>query len=295
MNVNQKRTLVLSCAHALRGDGLELFVRSLRQSHYEDRICLLVSDMGEEEKALLRRYQVELLPFQKAYLPCRSRYLLDLAIRLSSPRQFLRKRCELAVSWMPIVSSRFLQFHTLLSDWGRDCDQIVMLDCRDTIFQGNPATLPFGEKVTIVRETKSKTVGNCPWNSVMQRKAYGAAVFREMSDLPVLCAGATFGRREAVLNYLERVGEALTEFATTEFFDQPAHNYLAYKDAGFMEILPDANPSILHMNSMTPEEFGVREGTVVANRNGEVPVVVHQYDRHPALHEALRQKIRAGL
>jgi hypothetical protein len=110
---------------------------------------------------------------------------------------------------------------------------------------------------------------------------YGEETFHLLKNNPILCAGITGGKKDAVIelcNIMEREHNRLGN----RFVDQAALNVLS-KEQGFpshtLHYTGDAGiATIGHSMGICTVESGI-----VYGRDGIMPAIVHQYDRHPAI------------
>jgi len=167
-----------------------------------------------------------------------------------------------------------------------DCEGALCLDTRDTVFQMNPESLPT-EGLQVFEEAEFMSIGSCPYNSKWIKVGYGDAVLQQIQSAAILCVGSFCGEREAVQQYLGLLCDEiqLLQPRTNEYQDQAAHNYLCWA-------APHGPPN---WDSWRNEESPIytvgylQRGTVqiahgnIVNRSGQVPAIIHQWDRHDNL------------
>jgi hypothetical protein len=89
------------------------------------------------------------------------------------------------------------------------------------------------------------------------------------------------------------VEQLLTMRAEIGGIDQAAHNYLVWN--GLLpasDLVPNGKGAVLTLGGAL--SFELDDAGRVANQDGTIPTVVHQYDRHPALDHVIRSRLRPG-
>ena len=178
------------------------FVGSLRKFGFKDDIVLGVSpprEMKPGVEAYLESQGVLAYGFEvdcKGKDNCR---LKDEFLGYPDPRPhrtFANIRYALYEYWM--------QYYSYQS-------YILILDFRDTFFQGNPFE-PYGYPVrdrvptydlqVFAENYKVKNIGKCVFNSGWVGDCFGRSALEKIKHLPVICSGSTMGSYAAVRNYL---------------------------------------------------------------------------------------------
>lgn len=176
---------------------------------------------------------------------------------------------------------RFKNFKRYIDAHGDEYKQIFITDTRDVIFQDDifehfknqPNFLGYATEAGNTRGTVNYDwIVNC----------FGKDEADKIADKKTICAGsALIGTPREVNIFLEKLlddSREMSQFA----FDQAAFNYLIYNN-----LIPIKN--LIEIDVITGEIFTmarVKNFSVSSNkifRNGGVPSVVHQYDRHADL------------
>jgi len=255
--------LILGLAAGYHFGDLRPFAASLAASGFAGRCVLFVSPTTREPERLAQ-FGIETLPYTPppvlAHLPANAlRYFLYL--------DFLRRA-------------------------GREYARILLTDVRDVAFQADPFSFAWPAGLNAALEHGGRTVGQCPYTSRWVRLHLGQAALEELGDRPVSCSGTTVGGHAAILDYLEKLTSRLVPFTPAAHmagYDQGVHNLLLH--AG---LVPDAT---FHDNSGPILTLGWRKEPPALDGQGNIlndaglPAhVVHQYDRHPGLHRAVRER-----
>jgi len=164
-----------------------------------------------------------------------------------------------------------------------DCQGVLCLDVRDTIFQLNPESLP-SLYLNVFAEADTMTIGSCPYNSKWIRVGYGEDMLRRIQGMSILCVGSFCGAAGVVAEYLDRLCREIEKIQgkTTEFQDQAAHNYLIQGGEAVATCWRNERSPVYTVGYL-PRGSVQTEGEYIVNQAGEVPAVVHQWDRHDNL------------
>ncbi len=211
----------------------ERFVGSLRKFGFMDDIVLSVS-IPEKMKPGVAEYLQKTDCVAYGFdVDCRGKddcKLKDDFLGYPDPRPyrtFANIRYALYEYWM--------QYYT-------DRSYILILDFRDTFFQGNPFSAfgPIAQRVprydlkVFEENFKVKNIGKCVFNSLWVGKCFGRAALDALRDKPVLCGGSTLGSYEAIMHYTRTM---LQSMDTVQCWrkgiesDQGYQNYLFYNGA----------------------------------------------------------------
>ncbi|WP_461208356.1 hypothetical protein [Desulfocurvus sp. DL9XJH121] len=255
--------LVLGLAAGYHQGDVRPFLLSLHQGGFGGR-CVLFASPTTRGVEQMRDWGAEVVAFERegdrAHLPYNAyRYFLYL--------DFLRREPP--------------------------CTRILLTDVRDVVFQGDPFAYAWSEAVNATLEDRRMTVGACPHNARWIAEHLGPAALAEVADRPISCSGTVLAGHRAMLDYLQRLTALLTPFdpgrEAMAGYDQGVHNHLLHTGrlAG-ARVTDNAGP-ILTLGYRRGEPDVDGQGRVL-NDAGAVPLLVHQYDRKPALHGMLRRR-----
>jgi len=239
------------------------FVGSLRQFGYDDDIVLAVSPPAQMKPGLedyLKATNVVAYAFEVDCLGPDNCKLKDEFLGYPDPRPhrtFANIRYALYEYWM--------RYYTEQS-------YILILDFRDTFFQGNPfgylgpvKSRPVRYDLQVYAENyKVKNIGKCVFNSLWVGRCFGDDKLEKVRDKPVICSGSTMGSYPAIRYYLKMM---LSHMDTVQCWkkgiesDQGYQNYLYH--FGFFNT-PEGNAT------MNPQGYGV-VNTIGAMNGFRVP------------------------
>ena len=176
----------------------------------------------------------------------------------------------------PINSRRFLVYREFL----RPIEEpIIICDIRDIIFQKNPEQFMPTEGVNVFREFEGKTIGECPYNSKWMIDIFGTI---KWGHKEIICAGATSGR---LTDYCDAVWKMLDNLPPIVGLDQAVHNHLIYSEKVKADMFANEAGEVYTVGYMPRESIPIAEDGFIHNKAGEVPCIIHQYDRHNNLKE----------
>ena len=193
---------------------------------------------------------------------------------------------------LPVNALRYFLYLELLRQQKQAVSRILLTDVRDVVFQADPFSFPWPEGLGLALEHGGRTVGACPYTSRWVRQHLGEAALEKLQHKPVSCSGTTVGSQAAILDYIVKMIALLLPFTPAAHmagYDQGVHNQLLHSG-----VLPDATVydsggPILTLGWRKEPPQVDAQGDIL-NDAGVPAVIVHQYDRHPALHRAVRER-----
>ncbi|WP_374385856.1 hypothetical protein [Brevundimonas sp.] len=199
-----------------------------------------------------------------------------------------------AQGWAPHpVMQRFAAFDRLLSGWPA-VRGVLITDVRDVVFQAPPFE-PSPARLQGFVEADAP-LGRHAFNMKYLTALAGADVARALADRPCVCVGTVMGPREAMMRFCRLVltlaATPRSEIGGAFGADQAACNLAAHLGLIEMDIVP--NYGRVATLGLTPSrQAAVIDGRIV-NPDGTVSPIVHQYDRHLDLAEAVHALWGAG-
>lgn len=182
--------------------------------------------------------------------------------------------------------ARYLLYTDFLEANLNSYDRVMIADVRDVYFQGDPFSEIDEEFVTFL-EPEGVTCGE-KRNNRWIKAVYGRKMAEAMKTERTVCSGVSVGSSVGMLTYLRRMREELVLRGGIPYSDQGIHNVLLRK-LGFEGLIKSNSDSyVLTAGAESGvKDFTIQNGLVCGN--GGVPFsVIHQYDRHPHLDEAVK-------
>lgn len=198
-------------------------------------------------------------------------------------------------AWRPHpVMQRFAAFDALMSarPWARN---VLLTDVRDVVFQAPPFD-PAPRTTEFYVEYDGGLKGHA-FNMKYLRGVGGEDVARALADRPCVCVGTVMGPRECMIRFcrtlLMLAAIPRSEIGGAFGADQAACNIVLH--LGLVEGEVKANYGRIATVGLTPGEALSLDGMGrIVNPDGGVSPIVHQYDRHPALTAAMRDRWAQG-
>jgi hypothetical protein len=167
---------------------------------------------------------------------------------------------------------------------------ILLTDVRDVIFQKPLFGMPCGE-IEFHYEAASPRIGECSWNSLWIRQAFGEEALARFADKRISCSGTVSGRMRGILRYLKQMQImmlGLSNALKNEFGgDQGIHNYIVHSGLLAEAKILDNFERVATLNYVRGTEVHPDERGCVVNPNGGISEIAHQWDRHPHLTAAI--------
>lgn len=254
--------IILALAAGYHSGDLRPFAASLEQSCFSGR-CLLFVSASTTGAGSLGGFGIEAVPFERppdqAHVPYNAwRYFLY--------RDFLRA--------------------------APDCGRVLLTDVRDVIFQTDPFSFDWPEGFCAMLEDPSATVGSCAHTARWVRGHLGEAALADLAGLPLSCSGVSLAPARLMLAYLERLCARLLPFTPgprMAGYDQGVHNLVLRRDPpGPVHFLGNDGP-VLTLGSKPADPLLDADGLVL-NDARQPAIMVHQYDRKPALFAHIRAR-----
>jgi hypothetical protein len=179
----------------------------------------------------------------------------------------------------PIHSNRYFAYRNILKDID---EPVVIADIRDVIFQKNPEYYMPTEGVNVFQEYEGMTIGKCPYNSRWMNELN----INQWDNRTIICAGITSGR---LSEYLDKLCNMLEKAPFMAGIDQAVHNHLIYSGKVSANIYSNEEGQVYTVGHLPKESVYVDDN--IRNKTGEIPCMVHQYDRHVNLSVAVKKRI----
>jgi len=180
----------------------------------------------------------------------------------------------------PISSARYLAYSNFLKGIK---DPVLIADIRDVVFQKNPEYHIPTEEVNVFEETRDVMIGNCSANTLWMNE-----VSPRWRHRHIICSGLTSGHLE---EYCSLMWNRLEKLPKITGIDQAAHIDLIYSGDIKANIHQNEESEIYTVAYLLYKTLDVNKEGFILNAEGKVPCIVHQYDRHDNLEEAVRNRL----
>ncbi len=195
---------------------------------------------------------------------------------------------EISISFLHPALARYRLYQKYLEANSTTYTSVLISDVRDVYFQDDifaKMTFEFSTFVEIESSRCSQRT-NRRWI----KSVYGERIARSMDEQRVICSGISVGRTSNMKHYLSCMVEEIGSGGRIPYADQGIHNVLIRLcnfPATIIEnkegiVLTAAGEDSLH-------DFVIREDFIV-NGDGNPFAIVHQFDRHAKLRDAITRQ-----
>jgi hypothetical protein len=179
----------------------------------------------------------------------------------------------------------------------RVLDRVMHSDSYDVFFQGDPfqAVIPRRE-ILLVKE--NLRIADCDWNTQWIKECYGRKTWEQIKENNIVCTGIIAGGAREYLRlvqYMRSRSEWRVCWDTSK--DQPIFNNLlwggAFRVHGFKFAFTGCFEGIFTMHwcqGYGSTRLYTNKENVVVTPKGDVPFVLHQYNRYQVVIDHLAAK-----
>lgn len=194
----------------------------------------------------------------------------------------------------PACCARYFYYHDFIGNLSVDdtrSEEIAIIDSRDVFFQGDPELESLDANIIFALE--DKVIRDQPANYGWLKRIYGVEVADSLGGHIVSCAGTTYGKRAAVLEYLNKMVEELVAnrkvICLRPALDQGVHNKVLYSNEFRGSLFSGPVDSNLATVGIIDDLSYRVEGQEIVFNDGVAPRMIHQFDRFPGLERDLRR------
>ncbi|HEY3673395.1 MAG TPA: hypothetical protein VGN51_20840 [Acidimicrobiia bacterium] len=296
--MSSANAVVMGCVTTLSADHFVPFYASLRSSGFDGHTCVIVARTKPRDQAQLQELVDEIVLVDERY----PQVVPGVALRgmlWTKRTRGLRRHFPTACRWycrarhvrpggeaanglelrlQGLQSLRYDCYRRYLRE-RPEFTHVLISDLRDVVFQGDPFVDPPTGLEVFLEEPES-TFAVDGFNRRWIDDLYGSAGVQTLGSQTVSCSGVTCGTREAMLAYLDAMCEEVDQhLPPLGAHDQAIHNWLLYHGGlGEPAIVANGYGRVLTMGEQRTVDVAP-DGRVL-NRDGTVPPVLHQYDRH---------------
>jgi hypothetical protein len=307
-----KRLLILAAAFHPAFPSPTAFLQSAKRAGIQADIFLLCHRKDRKvEQELQRSYPNTYIiaPLQYGLMRAVRRILVSTGLATPMARitravwkngGILRKQIESFVPYLlAITLGRFFLTRSFLATRANEYSAVLLIDCRDVIFQRNPLEDFEGGILAGVENCDIKDQPqNCKW--LEQIYGESSETLNGLWPKKVICSGVTLGATTQILSYLDLMCaefmEQLPRVAYTEYLDQAVHNKILYSERHNLDLRLTNNTkgSIVHLATSDLSEFDKDWARGLRMKDGRTVGIVHQYDRHPELTRVLLARLESS-
>jgi hypothetical protein len=270
----EKKNLILGSVMNYRFDVIKPFLSTLRLTGYLGDIVLFHSNITTRTIKHLREMGVLPIPFDSSFPhlePTLAKYLN-------------RWANDERIGTLGFYCFRYLLAYCYLKEFVQKYQYIMLTDVRDVIFQKDPFNFPIGNKLCCFMEREGISLRQEPVDAWWMEQAFNRSTLERLGDNPIVCSGVTIAPPNLMTDYVERMIDLFMAapgrgWEARPGMDQAMHNYLIYNG-----LLPEI---ALYANNTSPvftvgleDNISLNQSGFIVNKRGDIPNIVHQYDRH---------------
>jgi hypothetical protein len=298
--VSQKSTsrdLILATLHGRDFNSVAPFALSLKRTGYQGRVVMFVSRTSPATQDALRQNGIVVMPFHFSGKRDRQRLarLWPLWRWYFAGSASPAAKARLAHRVFHLRYRRYLLYAEYLQQHGADYDRILLADSTDVFFQADPFAWNFSPGAHFFLEETRNRIGHCNLHRLWLGCQFGQEFIEQHAEKTVSCSGTTFGDTASIREYLNlMIATIMTarNLAKISGGDQGIHNYLLIQKLPKKIIVHENRRGpVFTMGVMRATDFQTDAHGAVLNEAGEIPPVLHQYDRI----QELKTRLHAGL
>lgn len=197
-----------------------------------------------------------------------------------------------AMAHVPYNAWRYFLYREFLDAAQDVIGHIMLTDVRDVVFQRDPAEFPWDRGLHVFQEDARMRVLDCEHMRRWVAGHLGEQALQDLADEQILCSGITVGDADSVREYVRTMCSGLLPFTPgvrMAGYDQGLHNHLLRRGV-FEKVKVHDNAGPVLTLGYRKEGAAMNAAGDMLGENGATPLVVHQYDRHPALFRAVRER-----
>jgi len=259
-----KKNLILTILHKYNYPVVEPFIKSLKQTGYQDDLVIFISEAtSKTTKKILKKQGAILVEFKNSY-PFINGYngvFEDIAPSIT------------------LNNYRFLFYLKYITENAGQYENIMLTDIRDVVFQKNIFDGIEDNKIYFFLEDASEVFRSSAMNYDWCLYANGHEITEKIIDKNVSCAGIVIGGYKPIMDYLIYMQSRFKFRPDLRWgLDQGVHNEYVYTVVNNDAIIvPNTFPLLLTLGACRNFKQGP-DGNLTNERN-EAYWVVHQYDR----------------
>jgi hypothetical protein len=184
-----------------------------------------------------------------------------------------------------IVNYRFKLYEDFLRN-NRDKYKLVLfIDVRDSFFQKDIFKYYENIKSFLSLSLEDGYLSHF-LNKRWIMKSFGSKIYNRIKHERIICGGTILGSLDKVLKFSSKIWKIInkSDYSRKKCNDQAVINYLIYYKKLFANdtIIRNENKDspFLTLGISKPESFMIDSEDNILNIKGQIPAVIHQYDRH---------------
>lgn len=289
-----KQNYILGTIQGYDVDKISLFVKSARFFNQKAKIVLFAESFPQETIEFAKKMQVDLqfafFGMSRLDLLLRRKNWIFPIIWRAFPLDSLRT--VLIARTTNIMIRRFAHYKQYLLLNYKSCENVLISDIRDVIFQNDFFSLQHSNGLHAFLEDESVIIGapndsNIKWLNDVNR-LYAKSLAGNVSS----CAGVIYGDKKNITCYLNKMLYlAGSNNAHRYGGDQAIHNFIVQKNLiKNINIHSNKSGPVFTMNDVKPDSIQKNQHGEVVNQNNQIYSLLHHYDRFPQILDFFQKK-----
>ena len=269
INTPQKKNLILGAIKNYSWETIKPFFISLIKANFKScDYVLFVLGLSNETIENIQNYGVKTIEIPEKY----------------------RK--------MKINNVRYKLYEEYLNNNNNKYNIILHADVRDTIFQKDLFEIYKNNKKSFIGVSLEDGVITGKYNGEWMENQYGNDIYNILKNETIICSGTIWGTADKFLELVRKIWEEikLKSPYKESIHDQTATNYIIYYIKMFNDSLIKSDINIgpvMTVGLARNKDLQFDSEGNVLTFNGEIPAVIHQYDRVPKIVEIVKNKFNS--
>jgi hypothetical protein len=166
-----------------------------------------------------------------------------------------------------------------------------MTDVRDVVFQRHPFEGISDNSCYFFLENADWTIGREPTNMRWMQTFLTPRQTERLLDKRISCCGVSLGDVQSIIEYLDRMAMHLRSvpmrIKRRHGADTAFHNLIVHFALDVDSVITENDQHVATMGLESPSIYLLGVDGRVRTRNGDLPAILHQYDRLPEIGQAV--------
>jgi len=303
------KNAVIGFAFNYSNEQIAPFLNSLNRSGFTGDLILYVNNKSRIEKTSSLKYNFVLINFEADHqaLIIKHRVLKVLSkpffksvrkVKARNAESILQNEQPFTadfLSWCYVnyylATIRFVLYYNFLVS--NKYANVFFSDVSDVIFQSNIFDAVVPSKIMAFEEKKDVMLGQDEYNSQWVIETCGNEAFEKISSKNIYCSGTILSDYETAIHFLK---DYIKLMLSKDFkrkivgLDQGFYNYMvSFQQKEYFQ--KSENGEVIFTVALNKAEEFIIEGNKISysEKRNKVPVVVHQYTRHPEVKAYVNQ------
>jgi hypothetical protein len=247
---------------------LKPFVLTLKKTGYAGDTVFFYSNVKEKTLQWLHELGIQTVEFGDKYPYLGEEYQDNTGV--------LPATCDRNIH---VFSMRYIPYYLWLIKNKNKYQNIFFADTRDIIFQKDPFDFEMNNNIFYFCESENWPIKKSDFNAEEIRLAFGEDALNKIGDNLISNVGTVIGPSEKIFTHIEKMVGYIMAGDGSILMDQGTHNYIVWNN-----MIPETKVCKNGEGPVLTVGYDLKihhdkNGNII-DKNGLVPNLVHQYDRH---------------